>query len=124
MTSLIDITFLLLIYFMVSAVISQPEDRLTPSIQTQDESASGISADFQPQIIEVLLVDGRPSYRLGQFVLTSSQELARRLEELPTDLGVFVRGEPGVSVGFAMAAIQAARDAGFAQVTYVPVTDE
>ena len=54
MTSLIDITFLLLIYFMVSAVMSQPENRLTPSIRTQDEAASGVAADFQPQIIEQL----------------------------------------------------------------------
>ena len=121
MTSLIDITFLLLIYFMVSAVMSQPENRLTPSIRTQDEAASGVGADFQPQIIEVMLIEGKPRYRLGQSVFESPGELTRRLKKLPTELGVFVRGESGVSVGFAMAAIQAARDAGFDQVTYVPV---
>ena len=66
MTSLIDVTFLLLIYFMVSMVIAKPEDRLNPTIRTQDASASGSEADFQPQIVEVILVSGIPTYRLGQ----------------------------------------------------------
>ena len=121
MTSLIDVTFLLLIYFMVSMVIAKPEDRLNPTIRTQDASVSGSEADFQPQIVEVVLVSGIPTYRLGQHDLTTPQMLLEKLRGLPTDLGVFLRGGDGVSVGFTMAAIQAARDAGFDQVTYVPI---
>ena len=121
MTSLIDVTFLLLIYFMVSMVIAKPEDRLNPTIRTQDASASGSEADFQPQIVEVILVSGIPTYRLGQHDLATPQMLLEKLRGLPTDLGVFIRGGDGVSVGFTMAAIQAARDAGFEQVTYVPI---
>ena len=121
MTSLIDVTFLLLIYFMVSMVIAKPEDRLSPTIRTQDASASGSEADFQPQVVEVILVSNVPTYRLGQHDLATPQMLLEKLRGLPTDLGVFIRGGDGVSVGFTMAAIQAARDAGFDQVTYVPI---
>lgn len=121
MTSLIDVTFLLLVYFMVSTVMARPEDRLQPTIRTQDESASGSNADFQPQIVDVILVAGTPTYRLGQNDMTTASQLQERLSNLPSDLGVFIRGGEGVSVGFTMAALQAARDAGFEQVTYVPL---
>ncbi|MCH2133571.1 MAG: biopolymer transporter ExbD [Phycisphaerales bacterium] len=121
MTSLIDVTFLLLVYFMVSMVISRPEDRLNPTIRTQDESVSGDAADFQPQVVEVMLVNNVPTYRLGQHDMVSPEQLEEKLANLPTDLGVFIRGSSGISVGFAMAAIQAARDAGFEEVTYVPM---
>ncbi len=121
MTSLIDVTFLLLVYFMVSTVMARPEDRLTPTIQTQDQSAGGSDADFQPQSVDVLLLDGVQVYQLGQQVMKNPQELRQRLSSLPLDLGVLIRAGDGVSVGFTMAAIQAARDAGFKQVTYVPL---
>ena len=109
MTSLIDVTFLLLVYFM------------TPTIQTQNQSAGGSDADFQAQSVDVLLRDGVQVYQLGQQTMRTEQELRQRLSGLPLDLGVFIRAGDGVSVGFTMAAIQAARDAGFRQVTYVPL---
>ncbi|MBG83805.1 MAG: hypothetical protein CMJ40_04575 [Phycisphaerae bacterium] len=121
MTSLIDVTFLLLVYFMVSTVMAKPEDRLTPTIQTQNQSAGGSDADFQPQSVDVLLVNGVQVYQLGQQTMQTQQELRQRLSGLPVDLGVFIRAGDGVSVGFTMAAMQAARDAGFKQVTYVPL---
>ena len=121
MTSLIDVTFLLLVYFMVSTVMARPEDRLTPTIRTQNQSAGGSDADFQPQSVDVVLVDGVQVYRLGQQTINTPQELRERLSSLPLDLGLFIRAGDGVSVGFAMAGIQAARDAGFSQVTYVPL---
>ena len=46
--------------------------------------------------------------------------LAKALANLPKTAGVFIRVSNQVPVGFAVAAIQAARDAGFDQVTYVP----
>ena len=120
-TSLIDVTFLLLAYFMVSTVMARPEDRLTPTIQTQDQSAKGSEADFQPQTIDVLVLNGVEVYQLGQQTMRSVESLKSKLTGLPLDLGVFIRAGEGVSVGFAMGAIQAARDAGFTQVTYVPL---
>ena len=45
------------------------------------------------------------------------------LADLPRDIGIFVRVHPDVPVGFALAAVQSTRDAGFEQVTYVPEGD-
>lgn len=120
LASMIDVTFLLLIFFLVSTVLADPEDRLRPTLQTQRESASGSMSDFQPQIIRVLALDGGPAYKLGSNVYRKRAALADAIARFPTDLGVFVEVDDGVPVGFAVAAIQVARDAGFDKVTYVP----
>lgn len=120
LTSMIDVIFLLLIYFMLTMVISQPEDRLSPTLQTKRNAASGDSTDFQPQVVEVMLIDGAPGYRLGSQVFRDKSALTDRLLELPKEAGVFITVSDNVSVGFATAAVQAARDADFEKVTYVP----
>jgi biopolymer transport protein ExbD len=120
LASMIDVTFLLLAYFMLTMVITAREDHLSPTLQTQRESASGEASDFQPQVIEVMVLDGAPAYRLGTRIFRDRAALTAALEGLPRSVGVFVKVYAGVPVGFAVAAIQVGRDAGFEQVTYVP----
>ena len=120
LASMIDVTFLLLIYFMVTTVLAIPEDRLNPTLQTRRDSATGLTSDFQPQRVEVMILDGAPAYRLVGRVFRDKANLQSVLEPLPKDPGVFIDVYDRVPVGFAVAAIQAARDAGFEQVTYVP----
>ena len=120
LTSMIDVTFLLLVYFLVSTVLARPEDLLTSSIQTRDADAAGAEIDFQPQIIEVIRLDGAPMYRLAGRTFVDAGSLVDVLSDLPRDIGIFVRVHRDVPVGFALAAVQSTRDAGFEQVTYVP----
>ena len=120
LTAMIDVTFLLLLYFLVTTVLAIPEDRLSPALQTRSESAAGPTADFQPQIIDVLLVDGTPAYRLGTEIFADRRSLTKALEALHKPSGLFVNVYDDVPVGAAASAIQAGRDAGFEQVTYVP----
>jgi biopolymer transport protein ExbD len=120
LTSMIDVTFLLLLYFLVTTVLAEPEDRLTPTLQTRSESASGPTSDFQPQIVEVLLADGVPVYRLGLEVFRDIASLKTALERLHKPSGLFVKVYDDPPVAAAAAAIQAGRDVGFEQVTYVP----
>jgi biopolymer transport protein ExbD len=120
LTTMIDVTFLLLIYFMVSMVFEPNEDNLNPTLQTEREAASGAATDFEPQIIEVLPLDGAPAYRIGARVLRSRADLVAAVDGLPRSVGVFVNVSSGVEVAFAAQAIQVVRDAGFEQVTYVP----
>ena len=49
-------------------------------------------------------------------------QLAMILVRLPNDPGIIIRVDDAVTVGFAIAAVQEARDAGFERVTYVPVS--
>ena len=118
---MIDVTFLLLLYFMVTTVLAKPEDRLSPSLQTTRENPAGASADFQPQIVEVLAVGGAPAFRLGTAVIRDKTALTEALAVLHKPSGLFVKVYGDVPVAAAAAALQAARDAGFDQVTYVPV---
>lgn len=120
LASMIDVTFLLLVYFIVSTVMARPEDQLTSSIQTRDSVTSGAEVDYQPQVIEVVQLEGRPTYIIGDRMLHDLPSLTRVLQDLPKEIGVFVRVSPGIPVEFALAAVQSARDAGFQQVTYVP----
>ena len=120
LASMIDVTFLLLIYFMVSTVFARPEDRLSPVLQTQRDTATGMESDFQPQRVEVMTLEGRPVYRLAGRLLSDKRALREALAPLPKDPGVFIDVHDEVPVGFAVAAIQSAHDAGFEQVTYVP----
>jgi biopolymer transport protein ExbD len=119
LTSMIDVVFLLLIFFMATTTLSSPESRLSTGLQTErDDSARG--ADFQAQIVEARLVEGAPAFVLGQRVFRDKAELTRTLRELPKEAGVFVRVFGDVRVEWAAAALQACEDAGFARVNYVP----
>lgn len=119
LSSMIDVTFLLLLYFMITTIIIEPEDRLRPQLQTSSESAAG-SQLLDPQIIEVLNIEGTPVYRIGARAMASREELGDLLDQLPKSEGLFVKVYDRVPVGFAVAALQEANDAGFSQVTYVP----
>jgi len=120
LASMIDVSFLLLFYFMVATMIEDRETRLSTGLQTQSRGAAGSVGDFQAQNIEVRVVNSAPAYCLGSRVCHDRSELVAALEPLPKTAGVFVKVFDGVSVGFAVAAVQICRDAGFEQVTYVP----
>ena len=119
LASMIDVTFLLLLYFLVTTVLAKPEDRLSPSLQTIADSATGPSADFQPQVVEVLRIEGVPVFRIGNEILRDRSELRAALERLYKPVGVFISPSDEAPVRFVASAIQTARDAGFKQVTYV-----
>lgn len=119
MTPMIDVVFLLLIYFLVTATLTPSESQLSAALQAE-QTSSGSLADLQPQVVRVELVNGVPGYRIGSRVLTTKEDLTALLANLPTEGGVFIRVANDVPVSAAAAAIQAAKDAGFTKVSYVP----
>ena len=120
LASMIDISFLLLFYFLVATVLEERENRLSTGLQTQSASAATAAGDFQTQVIEVRMIDGSPAYKVGEQIHRDRASLQSALEPLPKSQGAFVKVYDNVAVGFAVAAVQIARDAGFDQVTYVP----
>jgi biopolymer transport protein ExbD len=122
LTPMIDVIFLLLIYFFLSTTYMPPESELTPALEAERVDG-GRGADLQPQIIEVARFAGKPGFAIGERVMFDRDALLAVLEQLPTEGGVFVRGADDVTTSWALAAIQASRDAGFTKVTYVPVTE-
>lgn len=120
LASMIDVVFLLLIFFLFSSVITPSESQLTPNIQTQSANSASRSTDFAPQVVSVDVVDGQPAYLIGSRIIKDRGELLTLLRDLPHELGVFVKVDDTVPIGFAVGALQCCRDAGFDKVTYVP----
>jgi biopolymer transport protein ExbD len=118
LASMIDVTFLLLAYFVITTGSGVNESKLSPNLRVQQ--GSDVQDDLEPQVLEVIRVDGVPVFRLGSVDLATRAELVAALDPLPREKGLFVRVHAGVEVAAAAAAIQCARDAGFEAVTYVP----
>ncbi len=123
MASLIDVVFLLLAFFLITTVVSEPEDSLSPNLQLDREASAGAQQDFIPQVLEVLVVDAGTVYRIGAQDFTDRDELIGALRRLPKDPGLFVRVHAGTTVAAAAFGIQCGRDAGFNEVTYVPADE-
>ncbi|MBX3322670.1 MAG: biopolymer transporter ExbD [Phycisphaeraceae bacterium] len=118
MTSMIDVVFLLLIFFLVTANFSEREDRVTSTIQSERAGAS--ASQLQPQIVSVELISGRVGFRIGERVVFTNIALRAILEQLPKDAGIAVKVDDHVPIQAAATALQAAHDAGFTKRSYVP----
>jgi len=118
--SMIDVVFLLLIYFMLTTTLEPPESQLTPALAS---SEPGAPTALQPQTIEHAREGGADAFVVGSRVLADQASLTAVLAELPKESGVIVKAPDAVRVSWAAAAVQAARDAGFEKVTYAPSRD-
>ncbi len=121
LSSMIDVTFLLLIYFIVTTVLSKPEDQLNPALLIDQGSVVEDSL-MDPQIIYVQTKNLQLIYKLGSQQFSDRSALAEVLKVLPKEPGIIIKADDSVTVGFAVAAIQESRDAGFTKVTYVPAS--
>jgi biopolymer transport protein ExbD len=119
MTPMIDVVFLLLVFFLVSTTQMPPEANLSPGLQAEQEGRVGAS-DLEMQIIDVKMVDGLPAYVVGELVLRDTASLVVVLRDLPKGPGAFVRCSDAMKTRHAAGAMQACRDAGFERMTYVP----
>lgn len=118
LTPMIDVVFLLLIYFMVTATITPPESRVASTLQ--GERGAGQQRDLKPQIVTVDLSEGAVTYRLGSRVFPDRNSLAAALEQLPKEGGLFVRVTDRAPWSAVAGVMQDALDAGFVKRTYVP----
>ena len=119
MTPMIDVVFLLLVFFLVSTTQMPPEANISPGLQAEQEGRVG-SSDLEMQIVDVKMVDGLPAFVVGERVLRDRGSLVAVLRELPKGPGVFVRCSDAMKTRHAASAMQACRDAGFERMTYVP----
>ena len=124
LTSMIDVVFLLLIYFLVTTSLIQTERELESGIKVERRSGASAS-DLAPAVVEVVRGPSGDVYRLGGRELASRQELTALLAQFENKLdGAFVRVADDVSVDSAAAAVQACKDANFVSVSYVPLKSQ
>ena len=117
LSSLIDVVFLLLAYFVLTAAFEIPERSLTPAISVDGQGADQ-SSDIEPQVIQVRAQQGQVVYQLGAQTHASVKELRTALRQLPQAPGLVIKAEPGTPFGAGAAAVQAGRDIGFEDITW------
>ena len=120
MTSMIDVVFLLLIFFMTTASFVKTERDLDSNIKTQD-SSSAAASDLEPAIVDIVDSGGRFVFRVGAREVVDAAELTGILRQFPSKLdGAYVKVSNEAPFRMVAAAIQACKDADFTTVTYVP----
>ena len=129
MTSMIDVVFLLLIFFVMTLSVVKTERELQSTLKTSKSNASQQS-DFEPAIIDIVPKGGAFAFQIGsQEVVPTSpekdlEELKRILDPFPPlakGYGAFIRVPDEAPFQMPATAIQAAKAAGFGKkVTYVP----
>jgi biopolymer transport protein ExbD len=121
LTSMIDVVFLLLIYFLVTTSLIETERELDSQIKVQKANAQRTS-DLAPALVDIVRSGPRYVYRVGGREITSSSELRTILTRFDNKVdGAFIRVDDGAPFDMAATAIQAAKDARFLTVSYVPL---
>ncbi len=115
---MIDVVFLLLIFFLVTANFAQDEHKLPATLQT--EGGGVRSSDLQPQIVQIRLQGNEPIFVIGEVAVRDRQSLEALLKNLPKEPGIAIKSDPDVPISAIAAALQAARNAGFQKRSYVP----
>ena len=117
LSSLIDVVFLLLAYFVLTAAFVIPERGLTPAISVDGHGAKS-SVEAEPQIVQVRMQSGQVMYQLGAQTHSSLKTLRAALRLLPREPGLVIKASAGTPFGAGAGAIQAGRDVGFVDITW------
>ena len=118
LAAFIDVTLFLLLYFILASNFAAPESWLDSTLAS--DRRGGPPGNLQPQVVTVGVNNDKAVFKLGDRVLSDRSGLESVLRQLPKDDGVFIKVPGNVPVWAATMAIQAARDAGFNKVSYVP----
>ena len=120
-TSMIDVVFLLLIFFLVTTTFLTPERQLKPNIPMVKETAASSDDDIEPAHVDIVRQNGIPVWQIGATVTTDLKIIRQILDQYPDKSGgAFVRLSDNCPFGMAAAAINACKQAGFTNVSFVP----
>jgi len=124
MTSMIDVVFLLLIFFIVTASFTKTERDLNAVTKADDQSAQTQQSDLEPAVVVIKNSSNGFVYSIGSNEFTDVDQLAEILENFPNKGdGAFVRASDDAPYGMAASAIQVCKDAEFTGVSYIPLSN-
>jgi biopolymer transport protein ExbD len=118
LTSLIDVVFLLLVFFVLTARFGDAEGRLRTDVQPAAPGAS--AAALQPVVVRVIGSGSGELFVVGERTLPNARALTELLATLPRGSGIVVTAQATARVDGIAAALQAASDAGFEDRSYQP----
>lgn len=120
LTSLLDVIFILLIFFLVTASFTQSEDQSMPVDLPEGSHAGEIEA--QEELTVFIEADGSATFRMDEDVLEENipaEDLVQRLRTVREEHGqrpLFLRGDENVRYGEVVRVLDASREAGFVKV--------
>lgn len=133
MTPMIDVVFLLLIFFVWTSSFETPEYDLPSALAEVPEAGNEANPEQPPPVeafdeivVKLLLRDGLPAIELGGQRIESIESLRSRLAEviaLGVQPPVIIDPEPDVTMARAVEAYDAARSAGADRVLYATAAD-
>lgn len=120
MTSMIDVVFLLLIFFIVSTTFVRPEREIASAIQVNEKRAADNESNLEPAIVDVIIQNSQVMFRIGAVRTNDLAEVKKLLEGFENKSeGAFVRVSDDVPYEAAAQAIGACHASGFPSVSYL-----
>ena len=128
MTPMIDVVFLLLVFFVWTSSFETPEYDLPGAVAETPTGGTAENVDTPPPVesfdeivIKLVSRNGLPQIEMASTPLESMQDVRDRVREI-IDLGVqppvVIDPEPEIEMSFAVAVFDAAREAGADRVLY------
>lgn len=121
MAAMVDVVFLLLIFFMCTSSISQIESSLPGQVSRRGPGLDHDSDDMLPYIIRLERVSGGVLVRFEDRPCATFEDLFDRLQETYTlsgDGSVLIKGQGAVPYGYMVTALDTCRKAGFRRVAF------
>lgn len=120
MTSMIDVVFLLLIFFIVTTTFVRPERELVSAIQVNEKNATADATNLEPAIVDVVRQNSQVIFRIGTVRTNDLDEVKSLLQGFENKSeGAFVRVAGDVPYEAAAQAIGACQATGFSTVSYL-----
>ena len=121
MTSMIDVVFLLLIFFLVTTTFIKPERQLNSNIKVERTDAGLQQSNLEPAVLDLFTVADQVVYQLGARQTTKLIELQQALNDFENkEDGAFVRVSPDVAFDHVAQAIGMFKSTGYSNVSYLP----
>ncbi len=122
MTSMIDVVFLLLIFFIVTTTFVRPEREIKSLIRVNEKKSAKQVSNLEPAIVDIVMQNSQVLFRTGALRTNNLDEIKKLLNGFENKSeGAFVRVDGEVPYEAAAQAIGACRAAGFSSVSYLPL---
>ena len=122
MTSMVDVVFLLLIFFIVTTTFTRPEREIASAIKVNEQKSTQQNSNLEPAIVDVFLLSSQVRFRVGAVQTSNLKEIQALLNGFNNKSeGAFVRVAGNVPYEAAAKAIGICRASGFKSVSYLPL---
>ena len=121
MTSMIDVVFLLLVFFLVTTTFVRPERQILSAIESNERESAPTESLLEPAVVDVAKVGNKIVYRIGAITTDDLEEVEKVLQGFDNKSeGAWVRVADNAPFESAAKAIAVCKSAGFSAVAWLP----